>query len=266
MEFFNGVAQALKLEDKIANATAFSKHSKLLLVLIGDNPASEKFVSLKLKLCQKYSVACEVKKFSASNLPKIESFLRSAALDENVGSIIIQLPLPDKTMYSLLDLIPVAKDIDMLSEASKKLFYTGDFSKPSPIIHAVEHFIYSTQLNYDSLANVGIIGNGELVGRPLYYYFSQKVANTTQIVDYKTNERLNSDLLILATDIPNLVLGQNISNNCHVIDFGSTVINGKTVGNLDLSSKLDHLGIVSKSPGGMGPLVVRYLVMNHLKI
>jgi hypothetical protein len=38
------------------------------------------------------------------------------------------------------------------------------------------------------------------------------------------------------------------------------------VGDLDMNSKLDHLGIISKSPGGMGPLVVRYLILNFLGI
>ena len=77
---------------------------------------------------------------------------------------------------------------------------------------------------------------------------------------------MNFDLLILSAGVPNLVKGQDIEPNTHVVDFGSAVVNGKSTGDLDKNSALSHLSVVSPSPGGMGPLVVRYLIMNFLGI
>ena len=62
-----------------------------------------------------------------------------------------------------------------------------------------------------------------------------------------------------------MLKGKDLLPKTHVIDFGSTVINGKTVGDLDMNSGLEHLGVISPSPGGMGPLVVRFLVLNLLE-
>jgi methylenetetrahydrofolate dehydrogenase (NADP+)/methenyltetrahydrofolate cyclohydrolase len=266
MHFFDGKNEASKIDKFIGEFPKEITGKKLVIVQIGDNAASEKYVSLKQRFCEKFGIPCVVKKFSPDNFENTHIELTQLANDEQVQSIIIQLPLPDEKHYSLLNLIPLEKDIDILSANARQIFYTGKPATYSPVIRAVEHFIYSKDIMYDSIKKVGIIGYGDLVGKPLEKYLNSKFNTVKVIHNYVSGDFLEFDLLVLSTDVPNLVQGQDIKENCHVIDFGSNVVEGKTVGNLDLNSKLEHLGVVSKSPGGMGPLVVRYLILNHLKI
>lgn len=264
MILFDGKKEAENLDVLISNAAITSQSKTLCIIQIGDNAASEKYIEIKQNLCNKMGIPCVVRKFEPENNDLLTDEVSKIAQDPNISSIIIQLPLPSNNYYSLLDLIPLEKDIDVLSNAAKETFNRGKSTFNSPVIRAVEHFIYSDLVNYDTLKNVGIIGYGDLVGKPLYVHLSRKFENVQVIQNYNQGDFLDYDFIILSTDVPNLVKGQDIKNKSNVIDFGSSVVNGKTVGNLDLSSNLDHLGVVSKSPGGMGPLVVRYLLLNHL--
>jgi len=84
--------------------------------------------------------------------------------------------------------------------------------------------------------------------------------------NYKKGTPIDGDLIVLAAGVPNLVKPADISKGACIIDYGSTVINSKTFGDLDSTGNMEHLGIVSLSPGGAGPLVVRFLIFNHLGI
>jgi methylenetetrahydrofolate dehydrogenase (NADP+)/methenyltetrahydrofolate cyclohydrolase len=157
----------------------------------------------------------------------------------------------------------VEKDIDVISSESKRKFYSGDFSRLPPVVRAFQNFVDSCGIELSGSRAV-VIGEGDLVGKPISFYLSKKGADVETNSSYNGNEKINCDVLVLAAGVPGLVKGENISDGCNVVDFGSSVIDGKCVGDLDMSSSLDHLGCVSKSPGGMGPLVVRYLLLNFL--
>ena len=107
-----------------------------------------------------------------------------------------------------------------------------------------------------------VVGNGELVGKPISFFLNKNGADVNVLTDYDGAGKLNCRLLVLCAGSPLLVKGDNISVGCDVVDFGSSVVEGKCVGDLDMNSNLEHLGCISKSPGGMGPLVVRYLLLN----
>jgi len=130
----------------------------------------------------------------------------------------------------------------------------------------VELFISETTPKTQSPLKAVVIGEGYLVGKPAAQYLKSKNYQVTVINDYQTGQKIDADLLVLSAGIPNLVRGEDISEGCDVVDFGSSVVYGKTVGDLAQESSLEHLGLVSMSPGGVGPLVVRYLIMNFLSI
>lgn len=256
----------------------------LLIVQIGDNPDSLKYVNLKSAYCEKHSILTRFLHIDPSvSDEEIFSQISLAFNSPEVTGGIIQLPLPRPTLYKALDLIPLDKDVDLLSSASSSRFYSGDFSRISPVLKASLCFLATTVSkdfvdfgNTSKLINIvgntiknkhfQILGEGNLVGKPLSFFYKTLGVSTEVILDYKKGYKLDSDVLILATDTPNLVDGSDINVGTNVIDFGSAIINGKTIGNLNRDSKLDHLGTISFSPGGMGPLVIRNLVCNLLEI
>lgn len=84
--------------------------------------------------------------------------------------------------------------------------------------------------------------------------------------NYRSGEYIDADLLVSATNVPNLIEGNFLKKGTNVVDFGATMHEGRVCGNFKRSSPKDHLANLSLVPGGMGPLVIRYLLMNFLKI
>lgn len=267
MQIFNSKIQSEILEKNIQEVVGkgIGMEKILSIIQVGNNESSNKFIDLKVKLCEKYGILCEVTKINEQKKDEeIFEIVENIFSDEHVGGGIVQLPLPRKSLYKLLDLIPVEKDIDVISTDGKKRFYSGDFSPLPPVVRAFKNFIDSCGIELLGSKSV-VIGEGDLVGKPISFYLTKKISGVRIISNYSGEEKIICDVLILSAGVPNLVRGENISSGCNVVDFGSSVIDGKCVGDLDMNSSLDHLGCISKSPGGMGPLVVRYLLLNFLK-
>jgi methylenetetrahydrofolate dehydrogenase (NADP+)/methenyltetrahydrofolate cyclohydrolase len=267
VKIFDGKKQAQKVEENIIET--LDKNPEVLdkilaIIMIGKDPSSEKFIKIKSDLCEKLGIEYEIYNIDENisdeeSITKVENIFDS----EKVGGGIVQLPLPRKSLYKILDIIPVEKDVDVISTVGKENFYSGDFSILSPVLRAFENFINENNIELEKTKAV-VVGDGELVGKPISFYLRKKGAEIELLSNYDGNSKLECELLVLAAGIPNLIKGENISDGCNVVDFGSTVVDGKCVGDLDMSSNTENLGCVSKSPGGMGPLVVRYLISNYL--
>lgn len=267
MKFFESKVYASELEDRIKTHVLRVQNIPILVIIqIGESRESEKYILLKEAFCNSIGIKTEIIK-----LPEdLEDFkIFSAATKtfnrKDVGSVIVQLPLPRKSLMSVLDSIPYKKDIDLLSAESQNRFYSGNFSKLSPIIRSLKLFVEKSSLDLKNKKAV-VIGGGFLVGKPAAFYLEHLEATVTVIDNYLTGTYIDADVLILSAGIANLVNGEDTKKGCSVIDFGSSVRNGKAVGDLNLKSEISDLGVLSPSPGGIGPLVVRFLVMNHLGI
>ncbi len=266
MKIFDGKLQALKIEqeikDQLKNFSNFDENL-LAIVQIGDDLSSEKFIKIKVNLCNKIGIKCCVYKIDEKSKSDEDIFyeVKDIFKSREFAGGIIQLPIPRKSLNKVLDFIPLDKDIDVISTEGKKRFYDGDFSVLPPVISSFTNFISANSIKLKDLKTI-VIGDGELVGKPVFFYLSKTSSSVKVLSNYDGKEKLDCDLLVLCAGVPNLVKGENISKNCNVVDFGSSIVEGKCVGDLDLNSNIGHLNCVSKSPGGMGPLVVRYLLKN----
>lgn len=277
MILFNGREEAYKLDEKIReklkeNPSLKDSSRRLCIILIGENASSQKYVNLKKRLCEEFGISVSVIKIDEGLSDKeIRHKVDTLCKDNSIKGVIIQLPLPRPSLDFLLNLIPEEKDVDRISPNSVKRFYAENISKIaepyklSPVVRAFKYFLDYAKINPRNLETT-IIGKGFLVGEPLGHFLLQQGAKVQFILDYKANSPLNCHLLILSAGSPELVKGECISEKCNVVDFGSSVINNRTIGDLALKTAIGHLGVVSPSPGGMGPLVTRYLIMNYLGI
>ncbi len=269
---FDGKLHANLLDKTILKCSSMYRQKILAIIQVGENPSSEKYINVKQVACEELGVASKLYRVlpkRGSGYNELVDLLKTLGAEESVSSIIVQLPLPDSSMYSSLDLLPLAKDIDFLSTAKKDLSFNDSidsFETKSPVIRALEHYLGSNNITPENSPQVGIIGQGDLVGKPSFDFLSFRKFNVKVIDHYAKGDLLNFDLLVSCTGVPKLIDPKDIKAGCHVVDFGSAVLNGKTVGDLNTDLDLNHLGVVSKSPGGMGPLVVRFLIMNHLRI
>ena len=272
MIYFDGKFHATLLDEKILASRSIYKQKKLAIIQVGENPSSEKYIKVKQIVCEKLGVVSLLYRIlpkRGSGYKELVDLLKTLGAEDSVSSIIVQLPLPDSSMYSSLDLLPLEKDVDFLSREKKTIAFSDlidSFETKSPVVRAIEYYLGSNSITPENAPQVGIIGQGDLVGKPSFYFLTFRKFNVKVIDHYTQGDSLNFDLLISSTGVPKLIDPKDIKAGCHVIDFGSAVLNGKTVGDLNTDLDLTHLGVVSNSPGGMGPLVVRFLIMNHLHI
>ncbi len=259
----------------------------LLIILIGDDAASLKYISVKIKLCEKLGIKVRLERFSET-LTDVEISLKVVSLfnSPDIGGGIIQIPLSRESLYKILELIPIEKDVDLLSSTKIDRYYNGDFSCLPPVVRACNYWLLQSSIGdtpnvvtcidikstlallTDNIAGkkITILGSGRLVGKPIFnmmnYFGAQVISNE----NYHKGDKIYSDYLILGTGIPNLVRGEDVSENCHILDFGTAKIGDKVVGDFDRESETGHLGKVSFSPGGIGPVVVRFLLLNFCDI
>ena len=269
MNIFNGRDKAVTLDSKILDFLATGPIAgELAIILIGDNEASEKYISIKKKYCDSKGIKCGIYRID-ERLQDEDIFKKVFGVlsSPNTAGGIIQLPLPRPSLDPCLRLIPAEKDIDAISPFSMEAFYTGRPHKILPVIRALDLFLTETGKDpIQTALKAVVISDGYLVGKPAAHYLKSKNYQVTAVTDYQTGQKIDADLLLLSAGIPNLVNGEDVSAGCDVVDFGSSIKDGKTTGDLDQNSSLEHLGLVSVSPGGVGPLVVRYLIMNFLGI
>lgn len=265
MIIIDGYKESLKLDYYIKKFID-SNSGVLAIIQIGDDATSNKYISIKQKVGESLGIDTKLFKFSIDMSDEsIREGIFNILKNPIYKGVIIQLPIPRKSLYSLLDIIPVEKDVDLLSSISQKNYYEGLSAFSPPVIRATEYLLDEMNFEYKD-SKVLLIGNGFLVGKPLKKMLQDKGCFVTVTENYKVGDAYDKDLIILSAGVPNLVKGTDISSNTCVIDFGSTVVDGKTFGDLDMSCELTHLKWLMPSPKGMGPLVVRFLFMNMLNI
>lgn len=287
MLLFDGRQHASYIDATIKNLLETQKNTgTLLIVLVGDNASSTKYIQNKIKLCDQFGIKTRFDHIPSdlSDAQIVQTITASFNLVEVQGGI-LQMPLPRKTLNAVLPQLPPQKDVDLLFPANVSAFFNNDFKLLSPVVRGFLYFVQVSTLdknvqvtpsthNIDLLTNFRqtclsktftIIGHGELVGKPIAHLITALGGKVQIIPRYKRGDRIQSDYLILGTGAPNLVDIQDVNSDCHILDFGTAVVEGKIQGDLSLSKAENHRGLVSASPGGIGPIVLRFLLLNFLK-
>ena len=223
---------------------------KLAIFYDNDSPVIAKYMSLKQQYGDDIGIGVEVIKISAGDA---EEKLRTAAADESVTGIIVQLPLKDCSM-DILDLIPLEKDVDGLR---------GETDTATAM--AIHWLLtsYGVDLQEKKLA---IVGRGKLVGAPLEKMW--KESNYDVTVFHKgddLNKLVDYDVVVTATGVPGLIKTEMIKYGCGVVDAGTASEGGVIKGDLDEAVReRDDLTITPKI-GGVGPLTVCMLFEHVLQ-
>jgi len=112
---------------------------KLAVVLIGEDLASLIFVREKEKACKKIGIGFELFKFSKEIIQQeLEREIKKITEKRDVSGLVVQLPLPkEMNSQEILNLIPLEKDVDILSQEASEKFKSGNSSVIPPVVAAV---------------------------------------------------------------------------------------------------------------------------------
>ncbi len=243
---------------------------KLVVILIGDDPASHVYVGQKEKMCEKAGVLSQVIRLP-ENTPEREVLenIKNLNEDDSVHGIIVQVPVPDHiSVDKILATIDPKKDVDgFCAENIGKLFLgkpTLECCTPKGIIKMLE--ASGTEI---AGKNIVVVGRSNIVGKPVAALLLNK--NATVTICHSRTKNLDekiaeAEILIVAVGQPEFIHGDQIPEGCVVIDVGiHKKENGKLCGDVHFESAEKKAAKISPVPGGVGPMTVFSLIENTVQ-
>ncbi len=229
---------------------------RLAIIRTGDNPVIDVYV--RLKKIYGEDILIDVDIYSVSDDDLFEQ-IKKLNNDESIYGIIVQLPLSSPTQTDkAVQLIKPEKDVDGL----------GSDSNFTPATAMAINWLmagYNIDLKNKKIA---IVGNGRLVGAPLYKIWNKAGFNVS-VYDDKTidlGEAIrDSDVIVSATGVPGLIKSDMLKKSAVVIDAGTASENGKIVGDLADDARNRKDLTVTPIKGGVGPLTVAALFDNVIQ-
>lgn len=254
-----------------------SKIPHLAAILVGDNGASETYVTAKVKSCEEVG-------FKSTLIQLKENVTEEALLemihklnyDNDVDGILVQLPLPKHiSEKKVIRMIDPAKDVDGFHPLNTGRLVHGDESfipaTPFGIILLLQHYKIATRGKH-----VVVIGRSNIVGRPISILLSRNSdpGNSTVTICHSYTRDLKgiclqADIIIAALGKPGFLKAEMIKQDAVVIDVGITRIadgskkSGYTLqGDVDFENAASKCSYITPVPGGVGPMTIAALLMN----
>jgi len=271
-QLLNGKLVSEKLIDNVAEK--IKKRSDkgfqapgLVVILVGDNPASEIYVKNKVKACKKAGIvsACHKLARTVSNIELIQ-LIDDLNEDDSVHGILVQLPLPQHINETeITNRIHPNKDVDGFHAEN-----VGRLALRQPGLRPCTPRGVMTLLNHYGVLpksrHCVIVGASNIVGRPLM--MEMLYAGATVTVCHRFTKNLeqhvrSAEILCVAVGKPGIVHSDWISKDCIVIDVAiNRKEDGKLCGDVDFEAVKDKVSWISPVPGGVGPMTVATLMQN----
>ncbi len=270
-QLLNGKDLAQKIRTDLAErasrlAEKTGRMPGLAAVLVGDDPASQMYVSKKHQACQEAGFHSELIQLSDSIsqeelLKRVRDLNRSAAID----GILVQLPLPEAIdENTVLEAVLPEKDVDGFHPLNQgKLMLGLDGFVPATPKGVVRLLVE----NGVKLAgkHVVIVGRSSIVGKPLALLMLRENATVTVCHSKTKNlEKMTSqaDVLIAAVGKAGLITADHVRSGAVVVDVGTNRVNGKLKGDVDFDAVKEKASWITPVPGGVGPMTIAMLLEN----
>ena len=229
---------------------------KLAVVVCNQNPAINKYVSLKKHYGADISVGVDIHKIDQH---QVIILIKKLNKDNKTHGIIVQLPLADPSQTDeIVNSIVPDKDVDGLGKNS-------ELESAAPL--AITWLLAGNNIDLKN-KQVTIVGQGRLVGAPLKKLLENSGIKPKIIIETtKNREKLlqDSQIIITAVGQPGVLSAKDIPQNCAVIDAGTASEGNQIKGDLadDVYEREDL--IITPKIGGVGQLTVCALFENVIR-
>lgn len=268
----DGKAAAAALRATVGEAArALPRQPGLSVVLVGDDPASQVYVSSKEKAAGKAGIRGAVHRMPATaTQDEILARVRALADDPGVDGILVQLPLPPGIdADAVITAIPPEKDVDGLTAENAGALLLGHDGLTPCTPQGSMRLVRSVMPDLSG-RNAVVVGRSILVGKPLALMLL--AADATVTMAHSRTADLGSicrdaDVLCVAVGRAGIVDGDMVKPGAVVIDVGINRTDagaGKTrlVGDVDFASAAAVAGHITPVPGGVGPMTIACLLRN----
>lgn len=273
-QILDGKAVAAEVREQVRReverrGAAGQRPPGLVVVMVGENPASQVYVRNKQRACEQVGFHSELKQLPAStSQDELLALIDQLNAREEVDGILVQLPLPKQIEEeTVTERILATKDVDGFHP-----YNIGRLALRMPLLRPCTPRGVMTLLEKTGLDLVGkdavIIGQSNIVGRPMF--LELLAARCTPTVCHSKTKDLaakvrNADIVVAAVGVPKFVQADWIKPGATVIDVGiNRLDDGSLCGDVDFDAVREVAGWITPVPGGVGPMTVATLLQNTL--
>ena len=259
--------------------TSGKRAPHLAAILVGDDGASQNYVSMKVKDCEEVGFGSTLIQFDA-NVSEEELLNKIAELnaDNTIDGFIVQLPLPDHIDDNKVILaIDPKKDVDGFCPENIGKLCLGLPTFVSATPNGIMELLRRYQIKTEGKHCV-VLGRSNIVGTPIAILMSRNndTGNATVTIAHSRTKNLkeicrSADILIVAIGKTKFVTADMVKEGAVVIDVGQTRVPDKSresgfrnVGDVDFDTVKDKCSFITYVTGGVGPMTRASLLQNTL--
>lgn len=251
----------------------------LVTILVGEDPASQSYVSAKNKTAYALGIHSEQMTLAADiSEQELLGLIEKCNNDEKIHGILVQLPLPKHIHEAkILHAINPDKDVDGFHPVNVGRMVLGEKCYLPCTPHGILELLVRSGVK-TSGAEVVVIGRSNIVGKPISNLMLQKRegGNATVTVCHTRTRDIAShtrraDILIAAVGVPKMITADMVKDGVVIIDVGVNRIGKTAGGKAILAGDVDFEGVREKAaaitpvPGGVGPMTITMLMKNTVQ-
>jgi methylenetetrahydrofolate dehydrogenase (NADP+) / methenyltetrahydrofolate cyclohydrolase len=264
----DGKALAARIRNEVAAEVAELGHVGLATVLVGDDPASDVYITHKHRAATEAGIDARDIRLRADILEEdVLAVVGDLNADDEIDGVLVQVPLPahiDETRVTYA--VAPVKDVDGFHPVNAGNLYLG-----TPLhVPATPAGCMKLLSAYDvdpTGREAVVIGRSEIVGRPVAMLLLQASATVTichsRTADLAAQVR-RADIVVAAVGVPGIVTPEMVKPGATVLDVGLTRTDEGIRGDVD-PAVADVAGLLTPMPGGVGPMTIAMLLRSAVK-
>jgi methylenetetrahydrofolate dehydrogenase (NADP+)/methenyltetrahydrofolate cyclohydrolase len=279
----NEIAKSIRaeLKEEVAGMTTKGVTPGLVVIIVGEDPASQVYVRKKGEACVELGIHSDTIRLPAtSSEDELLKLIDKYNGDPMFDGILVQLPLPKHISEgNVLLRIDPSKDVDGFHPVNVGKMVVGSADCYLPCTpHGVQELLMRSG-NDPKGKHVVVLGRSNIVGKPIMNILLQKAPGadaTVTICHSRTKDlkhfTLQADIIIAAMGSPEFVKADMVKEGVVIMDVGVNRINDpsaksgcRLVGDVDFNSVKEKAKAITPVPGGVGPMTITMLMKNTVK-
>lgn len=243
----------------------------LVVVLVGDDPASVSYVKGKAKASEVVGIKnTTIRKPADITEAELLALIATLNADPEVDGILVQLPLPEHISEAkVIEAIDKSKDVDGFHPLNVASLWQKQPCTVPCTPKGIIRMLKSAGVEISGKRAV-VIGRSNIVGLPVAKLLLDENATVT-IAHSRTKDlpavTREADILVVAIGRPRFVTADMISDGAVVIDVGVNrdPETGKLCGDVDFAAAEQKASVITPVPGGVGPMTICCLMENTIE-
>ena len=252
---------------RVKKLNNYGRPPKLVAILVGDDPASATYVTMKDRACHSLGIETEIKRLTKdTSTTELQQIIKDLNDDQTVDGILLQHPVPKQIdEIKCFNTICIEKDVDGVTTEGFGNMAMGlnAFGSCTPlgIMRILDHY----KINLEGM-NALVIGRSQILGKPMAAMLLNANATVT-IAHSKTKNLKNSlkefDLVVVAVGVPKFVSANDLKEGSVLVDAGYHP--AQKCGDVDMTNISNIVSAYTPVPGGVGPMTINTLMMNTIE-